>query len=100
MSSRKKQIRQQFRDEVFGRDKFSCVVCGSPAADAHHITNRNEMPNGGYVKENGASLCAKCHIEAEAELLGLRTVDKKYHPDELYKAIGSSYELALAASKN
>lgn len=25
--------------------------------DAHHITDRNEMPNGGYVPENGISLC-------------------------------------------
>ena len=52
MSQKKKQIRDNFRNEVFSRDKNCCLKCGEKAVDAHHITDRNEMPNGGYVKEN------------------------------------------------
>lgn len=36
--------------------------------DVHHITNRKMMPNGGYVKENGITLCDcydVCHFRAE-----------------------------------
>jgi len=55
------------------------------------------MPNGGYVKENGISLCPGCHEKAEvfhntgAALPG-------WSPDDLYKMIGSTYEQALRAS--
>lgn len=74
MSRRKKQVRQKFRDAVFTRDGFACRACGfcsSPERaedelDAHHITDRNEMPNGGYVAENGVALCDVCHAKAEA----------------------------------
>lgn len=57
----KQKIREQFRKEVFTRDNFKCVFCDLDAVDAHHITDRNDMPNGGYVKENGISLCNKHH---------------------------------------
>ncbi len=58
------------------------------------------MPNGGYVKENGISLCSKCHLYAEqfhitkglAGMMG-------YLPDDLYKLIGSSKEKAVATSE-
>ena len=65
----KKLIRQKFRDEVFGRDGYKCVFCGKTNnLDAHHITNRNEMPNGGYVKENGITLCPVHHSIEEEDL--------------------------------
>jgi 5-methylcytosine-specific restriction endonuclease McrA len=93
MSDRKKVTRARFRDSVFGRDKYACRVCGwkqyPDILDAHHVTNRNDMPNGGYVKENGVTLCPDCHIKAEA---GSITAE------HLYKLIGSSYELAKKAS--
>jgi hypothetical protein len=56
------------------------------------------MPAGGYVPENGISLCPPCHEKAEechrtgAALLG-------FSPEDLYKEIGSSKELAFAASQ-
>ena len=53
------------------------------------------MPNGGYVKENGISLCAKCHIFAEAYKNG---EPKGFSPEDLYKLINSSYEKAYQAS--
>ena len=35
------------------------------AQDSHHITDRKEIINGGYVLENGISLCSACHWKAE-----------------------------------
>lgn len=57
--------REQFRDAVFGRDKFKCVVCGGPGIDAHHILDRKLFPDGGYYLDNGVTLCGKCHLLAE-----------------------------------
>lgn len=65
MSKKKKAIRKKFREIVFARDKNTCRVCGDPAVDAHHIIDRNEMPDGGYILDNGISLCSNCHIKAE-----------------------------------
>lgn len=56
MSQKKKQVRDAFRKAVFDRDKHCCRVCNWDAdpdnLDAHHITDRNDMPGGGYVAEN------------------------------------------------
>ena len=68
--------------------------------DAHHITDRTEMPNGGYVKENGISLCKeKCHLLAEEYHISGNTkwIDN-FHPDDLYKLINSNKELAIKKS--
>jgi hypothetical protein len=68
--------------------------------DAHHITDRHEMPHGGYVKENGISLCSECHKRAEVwHESGKVEYEEGYHPDDLYKLIGSSYEEAFVASQ-
>lgn len=120
MSNCKKQIRANFRKETFARDKLTCQGCGrlmsKEELDAHHITPREEMPNGGYVKENGVTLCKysypdgpplSCHEYAEAYLKPeeykskneLRLEQKGYSPTELYGKIGSSYEQAYKASK-
>ena len=95
----KKEIRHIFKSEIFERDNYKCVFCGEDAVDAHHITDRHEMPNGGYVKENGISLCSKHHKIAEKyhESCG-KTWDDGFHPEELYKKIGSSKELAILKS--
>lgn len=92
----KQQIRESFKNAVFTRDGGKCVFCDAQAVDAHHIINRNEMPNGGYVKENGISLCAKHHIMAEKyhETNGTEWIEG-FHPNDLYKKIRSSKELAI-----
>ena len=98
--SQKKEIRKRFRDACFMRDKYCCAKCGFKSSkecaeielDAHHITSRKEMPNGGYVPENGISLCAECHIKAEASRLG-------YSAKELYDIINSNYVKAIKASQ-
>ena len=107
MSKRKKQVRAAFRSAVFGRDKYKCVMCGLKAnakdtealLDAHHIDSRGEMPNGGYAKENGVTLCKdKCHLMAEEFLQGT-TLHEGFSPEELYQKIGSNYNKAVRASE-
>lgn len=104
MSSEKKEIRRKFRESVFLRDEHRCQGCGwkvfnqEHQLDAHHITDRNEMPGGGYVVENGISLCPPCHEKAE-EYHRTGIACEGFSPDDLYRMVGSSYDLALAASK-
>jgi len=105
MSQQKQAIREAFRQAVFKRDGHKCRVCHRPQKldgplDAHHITDRNLMPNGGYVKQNGISLCEKCHRLAEEFHVSSGTQwMENMHPDDLYKLIGSSREAAMAASQ-
>jgi 5-methylcytosine-specific restriction endonuclease McrA len=61
----KRQIRERFRKEVFKRDHYKCVVCKEMAVDAHHIVDRSLWPDGGYILDNGVSLCTGHHKEAE-----------------------------------
>lgn len=100
MSSKKKAVRESFRNAVFTRDRNRCKKCGvaSEKLDAHHITDRNEMPNGGYVAENGISLCEPCHAKAE-EFHSTGTSHPGYSPDDLYRLIGSTKEKAQRASE-
>ncbi len=106
MGSEKKAVRKMFRDTVFKRDGFRCAMCSMKSSketaeqdlDAHHITDRKQMPNGGYVKENGISLCPDCHQKAEV-FHSTGTALEGFSPDDLYKKINSNYELAVEASK-
>lgn len=129
MGKKRRKQTQRFRDAVFKRDKYTCVGCGfvsSPEqADhelaAHHITPRQEMPNGGYVQENGVTLCDPskagkplahgCLYKAEMVLQIFsvtgdyqkkRTEHEpfaKFTPSALYEAIGSSHEAAVRAAE-
>lgn len=71
--------RDDFRNGVFERDNYKCVICGEPAVDAHHIMERRLFINGGYFLDNGASLCEKHHLEAEMTTIS---------PEEIREAIG------------
>lgn len=102
---KKEKIRKEFRDSTFERDNFTCQICGEKRLpgelDAHHITDRSEMPEGGYVKENGITLCKReCHLKAELfHLSGGKEWHPGLHPEDLYRKIGSSLELAVEKSK-
>lgn len=102
MSQKKKATRKAFRDAVFTRDEYKCVICGHDVAedlDAHHITDRNEIPNGGYVVENGITLCnINCHQIAE-EFHSTGIASPGFSPEDLYGLIDSSKEEAVEASK-
>lgn len=95
----KQAVRAKFREVVFKRDGNKCRVCkaASGKLDAHHITDRSEMPNGGYVLENGISLCEPCHWKAE-QFHATGEALPGFHPDDLYMMIGSTREKAEKSS--
>lgn len=66
--------RDDFRESVFKRDSYKCVICQEPAKDAHHILERRLFSDGGYYLSNGASLCAVHHIQAEQTTLTCETI--------------------------
>lgn len=79
--------RDQFREGVFARDGYRCVICKAaglgadgqvvsrPAKlDAHHVIERRLFPDGGYYLDNGASLCGSCHIKAESTALSCEEI--------------------------
>lgn len=95
-----KQWRKEFNAAVFWRDKNICRVCGKPAVDAHHITDRHDLPNGGYVLSNGISLCEPCHIGAGPVEVSMGHFNPPiYSAEFFYKMINSSYEKAYEDSK-
>lgn len=104
MSLKKKKIRDDFREKCLKRDFNKCKIClFSPTnlndLDVHHITDRTLMPNGGYVKENGITLCSKCHIDAEKfHITNGDSWVNGLHPNDLYSLIGSNKELATKKS--
>ena len=109
----KQDVRADFRNAVFTRDRYTCVVCGKkwssadadPAlgrVNAHHVVDRHEFPNGGYVTENGVTVCdggaGSCHMRCEAyHISGNTSWEDGLHPDDLYRKIGSSLDAAIAA---
>lgn len=106
----KKEIRAEFRSKVFKRDKYQCRCCGKSGynrqaapepdkvpLDAHHICDRHLIENGGYVKENGISVCDECHLKAE-EYWTTGIAQDGFSPDELYTLIDSSEEKAHEAA--
>ena len=120
MSKKKNDIRKKFKAEVFERDNYTCMVCGlgeslpngfkgnpSEYFDAHHITDRSKMPNGGYVKENGITVCKEplfagtsCHMRCEKfHITEGKIWEPNLHPNDLYRLIGSSYEEAVEMSE-
>jgi len=104
VSQEKKKVREEFRNKVFSRDGHKCVMCFRKDCllDAHHITPRVEMPNGGYVKENGITLCnvpGGCHEKAESWFSSSRKDEEEFSPINLYRKIKSSFDLAFKASE-
>lgn len=75
--------RDDFRNGVFKRDNHTCVACGAPAVDAHHILERRLFPDGGYYLENGASVCESCHLRAESTELSAQKLRELCKIDEI-----------------
>lgn len=103
----KKQVRNNFREGVLKRDRYTCKVCGyggvdaAHELDAHHITDRNDIPNGGYVLSNGITLCKwECHLKAEYFHMnkGVEWLEG-WHPDDMYKLINSTRTQAFKDSE-
>lgn len=116
MSASKQSTREAFRNAVYKRDGYRCRKCFRKAKvqpdgghalmvegpdgplDAHHITDRTLMPAGGYVLENGISLCPTCHELAE-RFHSTGVAAPGFAPADLYKLIGSSEYLARAVDE-
>lgn len=110
MNNSKKKVRANFRNSVFKRDNYTCQGCGKKYSieiaeenlDAHHVQSRKIFQFGGYVEENGVSLCKNgkfsCHQKAE-QWLNEGHGELGYSPEELYGKIGSSFELAIEKDK-
>ena len=117
---KKKEIRQRFRNSTFQRDGYKCACCFKKGKDrqgsdnhlsfhqtddlvfldAHHITDRTLMPNGGYVKENGISVCDECHLKAEEWWSNdYQHGPEGFSPANLYEIISSSQETAKSFSE-
>lgn len=118
------KIRENFRFKVFQRDNWKCLFCSESIwklkienslkvtkidnveligvhLDAHHIMDRNYFTNGGYVAENGITLCEKHHLMAEKyHMTNAQEWEEGMHPDDLYKKINSSFEQAIKADQN
>ena len=95
-----KRWRKEFNEVCLKRDGNKCVFCDiTNSLDVHHITDRHDMPNGGYVLSNGITLCSEHHLLAEEwHSTGEGFLD--YSAEELYKKINSSYDKAYADSEN
>lgn len=95
-----KRWRKAFNKVCLERDNHKCVFCGTKnRLNVHHITDRHEIPNGGYVYSNGITVCEDHHLLCE-EYHRNNECLPEYHPVELYKMINSSYEQAWADSLN
>jgi len=92
--------RDKFRNDVFERDSYKCVICGNPGQDAHHIIERRLFADGGYYLDNGATLCGEHHILAEETILscdelrsriGIQTIllPEHLYPDYSYDKWGN-----------
>ena len=69
--------RKEFREAVFKRDGYRCIICQHKAIDAHHIMERRLFDDGGYYIDNGASLCGEDHYRAEMTILPTWTLRQR-----------------------
>lgn len=101
MSRRKRRVREAFRHNTFNRDGHKCSMCGATEdLQAHHITDRSKMPNGGYTMANGITLCPPCHLKAEKfHQTDGKEWEKGFHPDDLYARIGEDFEGAVLSAR-
>lgn len=55
---------KKWRNDVYQKDNFKCVNCGSKdKINAHHIKSWKNYPELRYEVSNGITLCEKCHID-------------------------------------
>lgn len=92
--------RDQFREQVFARDRHTCVFCTSTEVVAHHIIERRLWEDGGYYVENGASVCDAHHLQCESTELSVEDVrlaagitrilvPPHLYPDQVYDKWGN-----------
>jgi hypothetical protein len=60
--------RAKFREACIERDNNNCLIpwCDNRPDEVHHIIERSEWDDGGYIQQNGASVCNNHHQYAES----------------------------------
>ena len=82
--------RNEFKKQVFQRERNTCAFCSLPAVDAHHIIERRLWTDGGFYLNNGVAVCAEHHIECEKTNISIEHVrevcgiKKPIIPEHLY----------------
>ena len=49
------------QSKIYKRDKFTCVRCGKPCNEVHHIFSQSHSPHLKYDPENAVCSCYDCH---------------------------------------
>ncbi len=104
--TQKELAKKRFGIDVMVRDQYTCRHCGKPGNQrtmvAHPILNRSHFKNSGYVKENGITLCRRTCAKMAEVFFNTGGDDwwDGLHPDDLFKKIGSSQEIAEQADVN
>ena len=95
-----KRWRKQFNEDCLKRDGNKCVFCDvTENLNVHHITDRHDIFNGGYVLSNGITVCETHHLMCEEHhTTGHAVVG--FSPNDLYTKIGSSHSKAYIDSQN
>ena len=63
---RKSPEYKSWRDQVFKRDLYTCVLCGSQGyLHADHILPYSTHPQHRFDLSNGRTLCATCHMKTD-----------------------------------
>lgn len=90
-----KRWRKEFNEGCLSRDGYKCVFCKETTdLDVHHITDRHDMPNGGYGRSNGITLCGEHHLLCEQFHMGNKC-ELIYLPIALYSKINTTFAEAF-----
>ena len=61
-----------WRNSVYGRDNFTCQICGKKCRKkdiiSHHIKSFSEYPKLRFDIDNGITLCRGCHKKVHKEI--------------------------------
>jgi 5-methylcytosine-specific restriction endonuclease McrA len=67
-NERDSPLYSNFRDKVYARDKFKCVLCSCKRGlNAHHLNGWSWCISGRYEVSNAVTLCYTCHNKFHTE---------------------------------
>lgn len=47
----------------------TCIICGNPSTQAHHILHKAKYPTLAFNRNNGIALCDLCHNQVHGKML-------------------------------